>query len=102
MDVAIANDVSKFPSQYYDLLSLKARAALSSLEITVSPNSDGNGWNTSDMLAFMKDIGGEDLIRFVTEEYASKAQEVFEHQLHSPKLTMANVWDIFHEMLPMM
>ncbi|KAH7869316.1 uncharacterized protein C8R40DRAFT_1241123 [Lentinula edodes] len=48
----------------------------------------------------MENIGGEDLIRFVSRDYAAKAQAVFVDQLGNPKLTMTNVWDIFQEMLP--
>lgn len=43
-------------SAYYDLLSLVVRQAMSSLEITVSKNSDGS-FNSSDIMAFMKDMG---------------------------------------------
>lgn len=47
----------------------------------------------------MDAIGGEDLIRFVTVEYADRAQAVFD-SLHVPKLTFQNVWEVFSAMLP--
>lgn len=50
----------------------------------------------------MEDIGGEELIRFVSVEYAAKANGVLEEKLGAPKLTMSNVWDIFQAMLPHM
>jgi hypothetical protein len=51
--------------------------------------------------ALMKDHGGEDLIRFVSLEYAQHAQTVYE-RLKMPKLTLENVWDVFRAMLPHM
>jgi hypothetical protein len=47
----------------------------------------------------MDAIGGEDLIRFVSVEYAARAQEVFD-SLEVPKITFHNVWEIFQKMLP--
>jgi len=47
----------------------------------------------------MDAIGGEDLILFVTVEYANHAQEVFD-SLGVPKLTFKNVWAVFAAMLP--
>jgi len=44
-------------------------------------------------------IRGEDLIQFVTIEYAAHAQEVFD-SLHIPKLTFQNVWEVLVAMLP--
>ena len=47
----------------------------------------------------MDDIDGEELIRFVSVEYAARAQEVFD-SLNVPKLTFENVWEVFSAMLP--
>ena len=44
-------------------------------------------------------IGGEDVVRFVSVEYAACAQEVFD-SLEVPKITFKNVWEIFQQMLP--
>ena len=49
----------------------------------------------------MEEMGGEDLIRFTSVEYAAKAQQVFD-SLNLPKLSMDNIWDVFQEMLPHM
>ncbi|KAF5391647.1 hypothetical protein D9757_002336 [Collybiopsis confluens] len=49
----------------------------------------------------MEDLGGEELIRFVSKEYEQKAKDVF-REIGSPKLTMKNVWNIFQDMLPHM
>ena len=43
-------------SNYADLLSLITRQAMSAIEITVSKNPDGS-FNSSDIMAFMKDTG---------------------------------------------
>ena len=56
LDSQILNDASKISSSYGDLLSLVARQAMSAIEITVSKNSDGT-FNSSDVMAFMKDMG---------------------------------------------
>lgn len=47
----------------------------------------------------MDDIGGEELIRFVSVEYAVRAQGVFD-SLNVPKLAFENVWEVFSAMLP--
>lgn len=44
----------------------------------------------------MEDLGGEDLIRFVSVEFDAQAQEVFD------TLSLENVWNIFSLMLPLM
>ncbi|KAJ4500374.1 hypothetical protein C8R41DRAFT_811193 [Lentinula lateritia] len=50
----------------------------------------------------MEDIGGEELVRFVSVAYAAKAQQVFNGELGAPQMTMQNVWHIFQDMLPHM
>jgi hypothetical protein len=47
----------------------------------------------------MDELGGEDVIRFVSVAYAARAQEVFD-SLDVPKITFKNVWKIFQTMLP--
>ena len=47
----------------------------------------------------MDDIDGEELIHFVSVEYAMHAQEVF-NSLNVPKLTFENVWEVFGAILP--
>lgn len=49
----------------------------------------------------MEDIGGEDLIRFVTVEYAERARAVFESLGHE-KLSFQNIWGVFSLMMPLM
>lgn len=48
----------------------------------------------------MDELGGEDLIRFVTAAYAEKAQSVFD-TLGVKDLTLQNVWHVFKAMLPL-
>lgn len=55
-DAAVIGNASAVSSQYADLVSLAARQSLSTLDITVSLDSDRNP-NASDMRIFMKDIG---------------------------------------------
>lgn len=47
----------------------------------------------------MEDIGGEDLIRFVSVDYAAHAQQIY-NNLDFPKLSLSNIWDVFQAMLP--
>jgi hypothetical protein len=49
----------------------------------------------------MEELGGEDLIRFVPVEYATKAVRVFE-SLNVADLTVQNAWHVFQSMLPLM
>lgn len=56
LDFQIVNDAMKISLDYPDLLSLVARQAMSAIEITVSKNADGS-YNSSDIMAFMKDMG---------------------------------------------
>ncbi|KAI0665951.1 hypothetical protein C8Q78DRAFT_1062280 [Trametes maxima] len=55
-DQAIIGNATQVSSHYADLVSLAARQAIGSLDITVSTGSDGNA-NASDVRIFMKDIG---------------------------------------------
>lgn len=49
----------------------------------------------------MQDIGGEDLVRFVSVEYAAIAQTAFESLGHE-KLSFQNIWTVFTLMMPLM
>lgn len=49
----------------------------------------------------MEEIGGEDLIQFVTPDYAIHAQTVYD-SLDVHELLFHNVWYIFSSMLPLM
>jgi hypothetical protein len=49
----------------------------------------------------MEEIGGEDLILFVSREYAAKAQTIFD-TLGVHDLTVQNAWHVFSVMLPLM
>ncbi|KAK7018706.1 hypothetical protein VNI00_018299 [Paramarasmius palmivorus] len=51
--------------------------------------------------ALMEELGGEELIQFVSPEYAARAKSVFD-SLGVSQLTMENVWNIFSAMLPLM
>lgn len=46
----------------------------------------------------MEDIGGEELLQFVSPEYAVRAQEVYDH-LNIEKLSFDNIWFVFSAML---
>ncbi len=56
LDTQILADAQNVSSNYGDLLSLVARQAMSAIEITISKNTDGS-LNSSDIMAFMKDMG---------------------------------------------
>jgi len=47
----------------------------------------------------MEEIGGEELIRFVSIDYAARAQEVF-NTLGISTLTFSNIWEVFSAMIP--
>jgi hypothetical protein len=51
--------------------------------------------------ALAEEIGGEDLIRFVSAEYAAHAEGVLA-QLGVVMVTLENVWNVFTTMLPHM
>ena len=44
-----------------------------------------------------EELGGEDIIRFTTVEYAAHAQVVFDSL--NTELTLQNVWVVFHAMM---
>ncbi len=48
----------------------------------------------------MEEIGGQDLIRFVSVEYSAKAEAVLKGL--GATVTLENVWNVFQAMLPLM
>lgn len=53
--------------------------------------------------ALMKDLGGEDLIRFVAPEYAERANHVLAEIGYCVEdLSFHNIWNVFSTMLPLM
>ncbi|RDX41373.1 hypothetical protein OH76DRAFT_1423158 [Lentinus brumalis] len=49
----------------------------------------------------MEELGGEDLVRFVSRDYEARADEIFS-TIGVEKLSFANVWMVFERMLPLM
>lgn len=49
----------------------------------------------------MEELGGEELIQFVTAEYSAKAQVIFD-SLGIQDLTLQNIWHVFQAILPLM
>ena len=56
LDSAVLQNATAISAQYGDLVSLAARQAFGSTEISISNGTDGN-WNMSDVKIFMKDVG---------------------------------------------
>ena len=53
------------------------------------------------VLGLMEQLGGEELLHFVTPEYATVAQAVFD-SLDITDFSVKNTWNIFQAMLPLM
>jgi hypothetical protein len=51
--------------------------------------------------ALIAEIGGDDILQFVTPAYANQAQGVYD-DLRIGELTFQNVWNVFSRMLPQM
>jgi hypothetical protein len=49
----------------------------------------------------MEELGGEDLVLFVSHEYAAKAQSICD-TLGLRDLNLQNAWHVFSAMLPLM
>ena len=49
----------------------------------------------------MDDIGGENIVQFVSVEYATRAEATFQ-VLGYGHLTFLNIWEIFTHMVPLM
>jgi len=56
-DAKVKSDASKISSDYAGLAALSVRQAFGAIEITISKN--GNSYNTSDVLVFMKEISSD-------------------------------------------
>lgn len=56
LDNQLTSAASGISSEYSDLIALASRQAFGGIDITVS-NATGGGWNTSDVMIFMKNIG---------------------------------------------
>ncbi|KAJ7073128.1 hypothetical protein C8F01DRAFT_269171 [Mycena amicta] len=76
LDDKILADASAISQEYADLVSLGLRQALAGVEITVSNGSNG-GYNTSDVLAFMKDLGNSQRVNPTEIIYASMPALVY-------------------------
>lgn len=57
--------------------------------------------NTAIVRELMVELGGEELIQFVSPEYAVCAQGVYD-RLNIGELTLENIWFVYSEMLPLM
>lgn len=57
LDLQLQSDAGKISPEYADLIALVARQALGAMDITIARNSDGSGWDTSDIKAFMDNTG---------------------------------------------
>jgi hypothetical protein len=74
-------------------------------DVTVSLCTEYRGENclqsvdTTVVQNLMEELRGEDLIHFVSIEYADCAQGIF-NNLGISKLTFKNVWEVFSTMLP--
>jgi hypothetical protein len=51
--------------------------------------------------ALIAEIGGDDILQFVTPAYAKQAQGIYD-DLQVGELTFQNVWVVFSKMLPLM
>ena len=58
LDEKIISDAGKISSNYMDLVSLAARQAMGSMDITVLESDSGGSVDGSDVKIFVKDIGG--------------------------------------------
>jgi len=58
LDAQIESDANLINSEYAGLVAISLRQALGASEITISKDSTG-GWNTSDILMFLKEISSD-------------------------------------------
>ncbi|KAJ7144241.1 hypothetical protein C8R44DRAFT_143399 [Mycena epipterygia] len=70
LDQQILHDAGAVSQNYADLVSLATRQAMAGVEITLSTTADGS-WNTSDVLAFMKDVGSTQRVNPTEAIYAA-------------------------------
>ncbi|KAJ7091741.1 hypothetical protein C8R44DRAFT_719651 [Mycena epipterygia] len=70
LDQKILQDAGAVSQNYRDLISLATRQAMAGVEITVSVTAAGE-WNTSDVQAFMKDVGNTQRVNPTETIYAA-------------------------------
>lgn len=70
LDNQLTSAASGISSEYSDLIALASRQAFGGIDITVS-NATGGGWNTSDVMIFMKNIGIDSRVNPVETLYAA-------------------------------
>jgi hypothetical protein len=56
LDKRVETDAAKISPDYAGIVALSIRQSLSANELTISKNAHGGGWNTSDVLYFMKGV----------------------------------------------
>jgi len=49
--------------------------------------------------ALMEELGGEELLKFVDDEFAAKAQSAYDSL--KVKVSLTNVWHVFRAMIPL-
>ncbi|KAJ7195683.1 hypothetical protein GGX14DRAFT_674779 [Mycena pura] len=76
LDQKILQDAGRVSSNYADLVSLATRQTMAGVELTVSKNSAGE-WNTSDVMAFMKDVGSSQRVNPTETIYAAMPALVY-------------------------
>ncbi|KAJ7924394.1 hypothetical protein B0H13DRAFT_1192380 [Mycena leptocephala] len=59
LDKRVETDAAKISPDYAGIVALSIRQSLSANELTISKNAHGGGWNTSDVLYFMKEISSD-------------------------------------------
>ncbi|KAJ7662655.1 hypothetical protein DFH06DRAFT_1396782 [Mycena polygramma] len=70
LDQKILQDALDVSQEYADLVSLATRQAMAGVEITLSKQQDGS-WNSSDVQAFMKDVGNSQRVNPTETLYAA-------------------------------
>ncbi|KAJ7743879.1 hypothetical protein B0H16DRAFT_1422818 [Mycena metata] len=59
LDQKVEADANKISPDYAGIVALSIRQSLGANELTISKNTHGGGWNTSDVLYFMKEISSD-------------------------------------------
>ncbi|KAJ7195913.1 hypothetical protein GGX14DRAFT_674126 [Mycena pura] len=76
LDQKLLQDAGRVSSNYADLVSLATRQTMAGVELTVSKNGAGE-WNTSDVMAFMKDVGSSQRVNPTEMIYAAMPALVY-------------------------
>ncbi|KAJ7194203.1 hypothetical protein GGX14DRAFT_378230 [Mycena pura] len=76
LDQKLLQDAGRVSNNYADLVSLATRQTMAGVEITVSKNDTGE-WNTSDVMAFMKDVGSSQRVSPTEMIYAAMPALVY-------------------------